>query len=105
MLERLKRAWAVPLLLLASVIGLTACSSRLVYEIMPSQATDENAVNINSATAEELQTLPFVGRKTAESIVIFREQNGPFRRSEHLMLIPGMSEKRFNEIRHLVKIH
>ena len=51
---------------------------------------------------DELEKLPRIGRKTAESIVEFRNENGPFRRAESLLLIRGLSEKRFAEIRDLV---
>lgn len=61
------------------------------------------AVNINSASLEELEKLPHIGRKTAEAIVEFRTRNGPFRRVEHLMQIRGVSEERFLEIRHLLR--
>ena len=44
-----------------------------------------------------------IGRKTAESIVEFREANGPFRRVEHLMQIRGISEERFLELRPFIK--
>jgi competence protein ComEA len=61
------------------------------------------AININTATADEFEKLPHIGRKTAETIVEFREQNGPFRRPESLMQIRGISEKRFLELREFLK--
>lgn len=62
------------------------------------------AININAATQEELEKLPHVGETLAKRIVEFRTNNGPFRRPEHLLLVEGISEKRFREIRPLVKI-
>jgi len=61
------------------------------------------AININTATAADFEKLPYIGRKTAESIVQFRQENGPFRRVEHLMQIRGISEKRFLEIQQFLK--
>ena len=63
-----------------------------------------NAININTATLDELQRIPHVGEKVAARIIEHREVNGPFRRVEHLMLIQGISDKRFRKIRPLVRV-
>lgn len=75
----------------------TACSSRVEFE-RPVAQISTAAVNINSATVDDLERLPHIGRKTAEAIVEFRNANGPFRRVEQLMLIRGVSETRFAEL-------
>ena len=64
----------------------------------------ENAVNINNATIEDLEKLPRVGNETARKIIEHREKFGKFRRVEHLILVKGMSDKKFREIRNFVKI-
>ena len=87
----------IPLLFIV-VFGV-ACSARVEYETPPPGPISVCAININTATVNELEKLPYVGRKTAEAIVAFREREGPFRRPEHLMLIRGLSEKRFAELR------
>jgi competence ComEA-like helix-hairpin-helix protein len=89
-------------LILFASLTFAACSTRVVYERPPS-ASSPNAVNINTATADELERLPHIGRKTAEAIVEFRTENGPFLRLEHLMLIRGVSEKRFDELRPMLR--
>jgi competence protein ComEA len=92
------------ILLLAVIIFAAGCSTRQVYE--PSadlEPPSPDAVNINTAPADEIEKLPHIGRKTAEAIVRFRTENGPFRRAEHLMQIHGVSETRFLEIRRLVR--
>jgi competence ComEA-like helix-hairpin-helix protein len=61
-------------------------------------------VNINTATASDLEKLPRIGPKTAERIVSFRETNGPFRRAEDLMLIRGIGEKTFEGLRAYVVV-
>lgn len=63
-----------------------------------------HAVNINTAPLEELQKLPHIGESLARKIVHHRETNGPFRRPEHLMLIQGVSDRRFRKIRSLVRV-
>ena len=91
------------LLLLAFALGV-GCSARRVYQTSANTvAIAPEAVNINTASAEELERLPEIGRKTAEAIVRFRTENGPFRRAEHLMQIRGISERRFLEIRQFVR--
>jgi competence protein ComEA len=61
------------------------------------------ALNINTATAEELVTIPNIGEKLAVRIVEFRERNGRFQRPEDLLLVPGISDKRFREIRNMIR--
>lgn len=80
-----------------------ACSTRVVYESQSTAAASPNAININTATADELEKLPHIGRKTAESIVEHRDRHGTFRRVEHLMLIRGVSETRFAELQPLIR--
>ena len=87
------------------IIGyFAACSRRVDYRPATNRVAAAEAINVNTATAAELEKLPHIGRKTAESIVEFREQNGPFRRVEHLMQIRGISEERFRELRPFLKI-
>ena len=68
------------------------------------ELTAENAININLATAEELEKLPRIGKGTAKKIIEFREKNGNYRRPEHLILVRGMSDKKFRELQNLVKV-
>ena len=60
-------------------------------------------MNINLANEAELMTLPHIGETLARRIVEFREHNGPFQTPEHLLLVDGISEKRFREIRPLIR--
>ena len=64
----------------------------------------ENAVNLNTASAAELEKLPRIGEETARKIIEHREKYGQFRRVEHLILVRGISDKKFREMRNLVKI-
>lgn len=89
--------------LIVAAMSLCACSTRVVYEPQPKRATSPDAININTATIDELENLPHIGSKTAEAIVNHREQHGAFRRVEHLMLIRGMSETRFAKLQTMVR--
>ena len=61
-----------------------------------------SAININRADAAELERLPGVGPALAKKIIEHRTRYGAFRRIENLMLVEGVSDRRFREIRHLI---
>ena len=56
-------------------------------------------INLNTATASELEKLPGIGQKVAARIVEYREKNGPFRKVEELMNVQGIGEKSFLQFR------
>lgn len=58
--------------------------------------------SINRASREELEKLPGIGPALAARIIEHRERHGPFRRVEHLLIVRGISERRFREIRALI---
>jgi competence protein ComEA len=62
------------------------------------------AIDINNANAVELQRLPGIGKVLAARIVAHREQYGRFRRAEHLMMVRGISERKFREMRALITV-
>ncbi len=60
-------------------------------------------VNINTATKDELMTLPGIGESKAEAIIKYRENNGPFKSIEDITNIPGIKEGVYNNIKeHIV---
>ncbi len=63
----------------------------------------ESAININTANGETLEKLPNIGAKTAQEIIKHREKFGAFRKPEHLLFVRGISDRRFREIRDLIK--
>lgn len=63
-----------------------------------------NLINLNHATAEELQELPGVGPVLAERIAAFREANGGFRSIEELQQVSGIGEKIFAGLEDLVTV-
>jgi competence ComEA-like helix-hairpin-helix protein len=56
-------------------------------------------VNINTASPGELERLPGIGKALAARIVAYREQQGRFRRAEHLIMVRGISDRRFRGLR------
>jgi competence protein ComEA len=59
-------------------------------------------ININTATAEELEALPGVGEVIATRIVAYREQNGPFRSVDDLIHVEGIADRAIDDMRELV---
>jgi competence ComEA-like helix-hairpin-helix protein len=56
-------------------------------------------LDLNAATAAQLQQLPGVGPGTAQEIVRFREKSGPFQRVEDLLAIRGISKVKLEKLR------
>jgi comEA protein len=59
-------------------------------------------VHVNSATVEELDTLPGIGPSLAQAIIDYRTQNGPFTSLEDLDNVPGLGPAKLDAIRDLV---
>ena len=61
-------------------------------------------VNLNAASADELDTLPMIGLKRAKQIIAFREANGPFGAIDDLKNVLGIGAGTVKAIRHLVEV-
>ena len=66
-------------------------------ELLPDERID-----INRASAEELQLLPGIGESLSAAIVRYREEHCAFLSPEQLMEVPGIGEKRFEAIKDLI---
>jgi competence ComEA-like helix-hairpin-helix protein len=102
-----RSAFATIVVIAITVFVSVACGGRTTaptaltkVKYSPSAA----AVNINNASAEELQKIPYIGEKMAGQIIEHRERYGPFRRAEDLILIQGISDSRFRKIKELVRV-
>ena len=62
------------------------------------EVTSQTRISINRATREELARLPGVGPTLASRIVEHRERYGPFRRPADIIIVRGISERRFREM-------
>lgn len=56
-------------------------------------------ISINSAGLEQLCTVPYIGEKTAQKIIEYRDEYGPFQHIEDLTNIKGIGEKKLDKIR------
>ena len=61
-------------------------------------------LNLNTATAVQLEKLPGVGPRTAARIVEYRQKNGSFKKIEELMNVRGMGEKSFLRIKNQITV-
>ena len=70
-----------------------AVASSLPEEPSPSESEEPaGLVDLNTADAEELMTLPGIGETRAKAIVAYREEHGPFTYVEDLIQVPGIGE-------------
>lgn len=61
-------------------------------------------VNVNTASRDELERLPGIGPGLAMRIIEHRERYGRFRRAEHLIMVRGLSHRRFRAMRSFVAV-
>lgn len=65
----------------------------------------DSRVNINEATAAQLETLPGIGPAKAAAIVSFREANGPFRSVDDLAAVGGIGAKTVDALKELITLY
>lgn len=108
------RAISFTLLLLALGLCLTSCAKRATTTPNKQATAASNSaelfqnrperININTAATKDLEKLPGIGKGLAERIIDHREKYGPFRRPEHLIIVRGISDKRFRALRDLITV-
>ena len=67
------------------------------------QAASQGRIDLNSATLEQLRSLPNIGEVRAQAIVAFREASGPFAAVDDLLLVSGIGPETLASLRDLVE--
>ena len=99
---RLWRVWA-PAVTALTLCAMTVCfaAGQLAPEplaLLPSpppiqsQVPAEGRIDLNTASLEELDTLPGIGPARAQAILDYRREHGPFRHVEELVYVDGIGE-------------
>ncbi len=71
--------------------------------VSPITAVSGSQININTANAEQLITLPGIGPSLAERIIEYRSEF-PFKASEDVMNVSGIGEATFNNIKDMITV-
>ena len=61
-------------------------------------------VNINTASAEEFESIPGIGQTIASRIVLYRSENGKFKNIEDIKNVSGIGESKYNDIKNYIYI-
>jgi competence protein ComEA len=82
---------------LALCIGLAMSSVSVLAQ--KSAAVPSEKINLNTATAEQLQSISGIGPATAKSILDYRAKVGKFNKIEEIINVKGIGEKKFQKIK------
>jgi competence protein ComEA len=92
----------------STIIVSLLCSLALIPAPPPAAAShppqNEERININTASIEQLQRLPGVGPALASRIVEHRRRHGLFKRPQDIVIVRGMSAKFYRRIAHLIRL-
>lgn len=80
----------------------TAAPSPIVSDIPSQNANKTDLININTATAAELDTLPGIGEVLAQKIIEYRAKNGLFSSISDIKGVSGIGDAKFEAIRSLI---
>jgi len=86
------------------VLSAFAVMSFFLLPIQAASKVIDQKININTASAAELQQLPRIGEKVAQRIIDFREQHGNFQKIEEIMKVRGIGENTFANLKELITV-
>ena len=98
------RILMVVVLILGLGIAAEAGQGRARSATPAAKASSSGPLNLNTATVSQLETLPGIGKSTAERILEYREKSGGFKKIEDLMNVRGVGEKSFSKLKPLVTV-
>ena len=73
-------------------------------DINKSENNKTKKININTASKEELDTLPGIGEATAQKIIEYRNKNGKFSNIEEIKEVSGIGDSKFEKIKDYIKV-
>ena len=91
----------------SDISGLNPMTVLTDHDVLFIPAVNENTaekISINTATAEELCSLPGIGESTALKIILYREEEGMFQTLEELMNVKGIGEAKFEKLKELIRL-
>lgn len=95
--------FVVPVFVVAALVSAPAAGQD-AGRSAPAAATSAAPLNLNTATAAQLEALPGIGARTAALIVEYRQKNGGFKKVEDLMNVRGIGEKAFLKLKALITV-
>ena len=98
------RILMVVLLILGLAVAAEAGQGASRQATSTAKASASGPLNLNTATVSQLETLPGIGKSTAERILAYREKSGGFKKIEDLMNVRGIGEKNFLKLKPLVTV-
>ena len=89
---------------LVSVATAAQEAARPAAKASGASASAGGPINLNTATQAQLESLPGIGKSTAERILEYRQKNGGFKKVEDLMNVRGIGEKSFLKMKPLITV-
>ncbi len=107
---KLSKLFAIGTLIASSALFMSS-SAIAQTELSTDEMSSEQAVvskaalvNLNTATSEQLSSLPGLGKKKAEAIISYRQLNGNFNQKEELVNVKGIGSKLLSKLSPLVTV-
>ena len=94
------------LLYIPSLPNADIIKKELTFQEIDSEndSSTDKVIDINSASLDELKTIPGIGDSTAKKIIDYREQNGGFSYKSEIMNISGIGQKKFENIKKYISV-
>ncbi|MEA4964516.1 MAG: ComEA family DNA-binding protein [Oscillospiraceae bacterium] len=75
-----------------------------VAEVSAAESTVAEPLNLNAATADELEQLPGIGEVLALRILAYRDEHGAFQSPEELLYVSGIGATKYEDLKNLITV-